>query len=174
MIRAPRRSFVVLVVVLMLLGSRGPAAAQDATPPSAPAAATREAVTFRTLASGSIEILAPGTATFAFGRVTLAPGATVPFDPADPSATLVFIASGVATFRVEVEMTVTRGARAGTPVPTEPEVIPAGTEFTLSDGDSALIPPITAGEVRNDGAEEAVAWLATVAAFAAATATPTP
>jgi hypothetical protein len=174
MVRPPLRVVALLAVLLLLLGSLGPTAAQDATPPSAPAAATPEPVTFRTLASGSVEILAPGTAAIAFGRVTLAPGATVPLDPTDPSATLVYMATGAATFRVEAEMTVARGARAGTPVPTAPEVIPAGTEFTLSDGDSILLPPMTGGEGRNDGAEEAVAWVVTVAVFTEAAATPTP
>ena len=62
-------------------------------------------------------------------------------------------------------MTVARGAKAGTPVPTEPEAIPADTEFTLSDGDSALFPPNAAGEVRNDGDEDATAWVTNVALF---------
>jgi len=174
MFRPPLRSFVLLVVLLTLLGSLGPVAAQDATPPSAPAAGTPEPVSFRTLASGSMEILAPGTANLGFGRVNLAPGSSVPFDPADPSVVLVYIASGVATFQVESDMTVSRAVRAGTPMPTEPEAIPAGTEFTLSDGDSALFPPNVAGEVRNDGGEDAVAWVVTVAVFAEADATPTP
>jgi len=174
MFRPPLRSFVLLVVLLTLLGSLGPVAAQDATPPSAPAAGTPEPVSFRTLASGSMDILAPGTASLGFGRVNLAPGASVPFDPADPSAVLVYVASGTATFNVDTDMTVSRAVRAGTPVPTEPEAIPAGTEFTLSDGDSALFPPSIAGEVRNDGAEDAVAWVVTVAVFAEAAATPTP
>jgi len=174
MVRSSPRWFMLFVAVLTLLGSLGPAAAQEATPPSARPAATPEAVTFRTLASGTLNILAPGTATLAFGRVTVAPGATVPLDPTDPSATLVYMSSGAATFRVEAEIPVARGARAGTPGPTAPEVIPAGTEFTLNDGDSALLPPMTGGELRNDGAEPAVAWVATVAVITEAAATPTP
>jgi quercetin dioxygenase-like cupin family protein len=174
MFRSPFRSFVLLVVLLTLLGSLGPAAAQDATPPSAPAAGTPEPVAFRTLAAGSMDILAPGTANLGFGRVNLAPGASVPFDPNDPSAVLVYIASGTATFNVEAEMTVARAARAGTPVPPEPEAISAGTEFTLSDGDSALFPPNAAGEVRNDGTEDAVAWVTNVALFTSEASTPTP
>ena len=39
-------------------------------------------------------------------------------------------------------MKVARGVEAGTPAPTEPEEIAANTEFTMSDGDSALFPPI--------------------------------
>ena len=174
MLRPPLRVIVLLVVLLTLLGSVPPAAAQEATPPAAPAAGTPQPVTFRTLASGTMELLAPGTAALSFGRVTLAPGASVPIDAADPSAALVYITAGTLTFRVEAPMTVSRGTRAGTPIPTEPEQVPAGTEFTLSDGDSALFPPVTAGEVRNDGAGEAVAWVVTMAVFTEAAATPTP
>ena len=174
MSRLPLCASVLLVVLLTLFGSLSPAAAQDTTPPADSAAGPAEGVTFRTMASGSMELLAPGTASLAFGRVTLAPGATVPLNPTDPSVTLVYMASGAATFRVEAEMTVARGVSAGTPAPTEPEVIPAGTEFTLSEGDSALLPPITGGQVRNDGVDEATAWVVTVAVFTEATATPTP
>ena len=44
----------------------------------------------------------------------------------------------------------------------------------MSDGDSALFPPNAAGEVRNDGDEEATAWVTNVALFTSAAATPTP
>ena len=53
-----------------------------------------------------MDLLAPGTTELGFGRVTLDPGASVPFDPNDASAILVYIASGAATFRVDAEMTV--------------------------------------------------------------------
>ena len=71
-------------------------------------------------------------------------------------------------------MTVARAPRAGAPAPTKPEEIAANTEFTLRDGDSALFPPNAAGEVRNDGDEEATAWVTNVALFTNAAATPTP
>src|SRR5829696_7885935 len=93
---------------------------------------------------------------------------------APEGVTFLTLASGTITFRVEADMTVARGAKAGTPVPTEPEAIPAGTEFTLSDGDSALFPPNAAGEVRNDGTEDAVAWVTNVALFTDEASTPTP
>jgi quercetin dioxygenase-like cupin family protein len=121
-----------------------------------------------------MELLAPGTANVGFGRITLAPGASVPFDPNDPSAVLVYIASGAVTFRVETEMTVARGAAAATPMPTEPETVAANTEFTLLEGDSALFPPAISGEARNDGTEEVVAWVVTLAHLSEAAATPTP
>ncbi len=171
-----------LVAMLMMLavaagvgGAVYPTArAQDATPATEQAADTVETGTFRAVASGSMELLAPGTANVGFGRITLAPGGSVPFDPNDPSAVLVYIASGAVTFRVETEMTVTRGVAAGTPMPTEPEVVAANTEFTLLEGDFALFPPAIAGEARNDGADEAVSWVVTLAHLSETAATPTP
>lgn len=166
---------IMLAVAAGVGGSLDPAArAQDATPASEQAAGTADTGTFRALASGSMELLAPGTTNLAFGRVTLAPGASLAFDPNDASAVLLYIASGAVTFQVEAEMTVARGGTAGTPVPTEPEAVAADTEFTLLKGDSALFPPAIAGEARNDGTEEAVTWIVTVAHITEAAATPTP
>jgi len=174
-----RGSIVALLIPLVLaavvgLGINPGTHAQDATPPSGQQGGAPEGVSFVTLASGTIEVLSPGTANLALGRVRIAPGATLPFDPTDPSVALLYMSGGTLTFRVEADMTVARGARAGTPVPTEPEAIPANTEFTLSDGDSALFPPSTAGEVRNDGDEDATAWVTNVALFTTGAATPTP
>jgi quercetin dioxygenase-like cupin family protein len=148
--------------------------AQDATPPSEQQAGAPEGVSFVTLASGSIEVLTPGTANLVLGRIRLAPGATLPFDPADPSVDLVYMSGGTLTFRVDAPMTVARGVSAGTPIPTEPEAIEASTEFTMSDGDSALFPPNASGEVRNDGDEDATAWVTNVALFTTDASTPTP
>jgi quercetin dioxygenase-like cupin family protein len=171
MFRPPLRSFVLLVVVLTLLGSLAPTAAQDATPPSEPAAGTPGAATFRALAAGLIEVLESSTANVVLGRITLAPGASIPFDPTDPSALLIYMASGELTFRVEVPMTVAR-AGSGTPVP--PQAVAADTAFTLRDGDSALFPGTMVGEVRNDGAEAATAWVVDIVHLTEAAATPTP
>lgn len=137
-----------------------------------------EGITARTVASGSIEVLAPGTANLNFGRMRLAPGAVLPFDPRDPSAVLVYTSSGALTFRVEAPVTVARGVARrespGTPVPIEPEAVAADTEFTLRSGDSALFPPAIAGEVRNDGGEEGIAWVVNVAVITQTASTPTP
>ena len=174
-----RASAVALLVPLVftLLASQGmnpSTSAQDATPPTDQQADAPEGVSFVTLASGSIEVLSPGTANIVLGRIRLAPGATVPFDPTDPTVDLVFVAGGTLTFRVDAPMTVARGVSAGTPVPTEPEEIAAGTEFTMSDGDSALFPPNATGEVRNDGTEDATAWVTNLALFTTDAGTPTP
>ncbi len=173
-----RGSVVALLITLVLaiVASQGmfpSTQAQDATPPTEQAGAP-EGVSFVTLASGTIEVLSPGTANLVLGRIRLEPGATLPFDPTDPSVDLVYVSGGTLTFRVEADMAVARGARAGTPAPAEPEDIPAGTEFTMSDGDSALFPPNASGEVRNDGDEDATAWVTNVALFTDTAATPTP
>ena len=172
MFRPPRRSLVLLGVVLTLLGSLGSAAAQDATPAAEQAAGTPDAATFRALAAGSIEVLAPSTANLVLGRISLAPGATLPFDPADPSAILIYMATGELTFRVDVPMTVARGTASATPTP--PEAVAADTEFTLRDGDSALFPGAMGGEVRNDDTDEATAWVVDIVHLTEAAATPTP
>ena len=174
-----RGSAIALLIALMLgsvagLGMNPSTMAQDATPASEQQPGAPEGVSFVTLAARSIEVLSPGTANLSFGRIRLAPGATLPFDPTDPTVDLVYVAGGTLNFRIDAPITVVRGVRAGTPVPTEPEDIPAGTEFTMSDGDSALFPPNASGEVRNDGDEDATAWVTTVALFATDASTPTP
>jgi len=174
-----RGSVIALLISLMLATAAGQGMplstrAQDATPPSGQQAGAPEGVTFVTLASGTIEVLSPGTANLVLGRIKLEPDATLPFDPKDPSVDLVYMTGGTLTFKIDAAMTVARGVRAGTPVPTEPEAIPANTEFTMSDGDSALFPPKAGGEVRNDGDEEATAWVTNVSLFTTAAATPTP
>ena len=173
MLRPPLRSFVLLVVVLTFMGGLAPAAAQEATPTAEQAAGTPEPATFRPLAAGLIEVLAPSTANVVLGRISLAPGASIPFDPTDPSAILVYMATGELTFRVDVPMSVARaGGGAGTPTP--PEEIAADTEFTLRDGDSALFPGTMAGEVRNAGTDAATAWIVDIVHLVEPAATPTP
>ena len=161
-----------VTVVPLLCGSV--TLAQDATPAPRERAGEIEGVTARSVASGSLEVLAPGTAFLGLGRITLEPGAAIPFDPTDPAAVLIYTASGALTFRVEAPMTIARRGESGTPVPSQPEAVEANTEFTLREGDSALFPPALAGEVRNDGTEPASAWLVNVALLAEGAATPTP
>jgi len=172
MFRPLLRSFVLLVVVLTLLGSLGPVAAQDATPASEQGAGTPEPAKFRAVAAGLIEVLAPSTANVVLGRFILEPGASIPFDPTDPSAILVYMQAGELTFRVDVAMTVARESRGGTPTP--PEDVAADTKFTLHEGDSALFPGTMGGEVRNAGTDEASAWMVDIVHIIEAAATPTP
>jgi hypothetical protein len=115
-----RGSVVALLIafVFSLLASQGMSPstiAQDATPASEGQAGVPEGVTFVTLAAGTIEDLAPGTANLVLGRIRLEPGATLPFDPADPSVDLVFMGSGTLTFRVEAPISVDRGREPARP-----------------------------------------------------------
>jgi quercetin dioxygenase-like cupin family protein len=158
---------------LLITGTAG-VSAQEVTPAPGAQAGPPEGVTTRMVASGSLEVLAPGTAFLNFGRFTLAPGAVLLLNPMDPSAALVYPTSGELTFRVEAPMTIARRGALGTPVPPEPEAVDANTEFTLRAGDSALFPPLIAGEVRNDGSEPASAWVVNFAVFTDAASTPTP
>jgi quercetin dioxygenase-like cupin family protein len=170
------RPLVALLITLALAplaiqGISPGARAQDATPPAGQAV---EGVTARTLAGGSLDILTPGTASLNLGRIALAPGAVLPFNPQDPAAVLIYVASGELTFKVATPMTIARRVEPGTPVPSGPESVEANTEFVMRDGDSALFPPAIGGEVRNNGADEAIAWVVNVAVQPAAGSTPTP
>jgi hypothetical protein len=158
--------------MLTLLGSLAPAAAQEATPPAEQAAGTPEPARFRAVAAGLIEVLAPSTANVVLGRLILQPGGSIPFDPTDPSAILVYMQAGQLTFRVDVPMTVARAGADGTPTP--PEDVAADTEFTLREGDSALFPGTMGGEVRNPGTDEATAWVVDIVHVIETAATPTP
>src|SRR3990170_1922123 len=91
---------VTLAAAIGVVRDMNPSAqAQDATPAAGQQVGAPEGVTFATLASGSIDVLAPGTANLALGRIRLAPGATLPFDPTDPSVDLVYMTGGELTFR---------------------------------------------------------------------------
>jgi hypothetical protein len=83
------------------------------------------------------------------------------------------VTTGTLTFTVDTDMTVARHVEPGTPTPAQPEVVPANTQFTMAEGDSALFPPALTGEVRNDGSDDAAAWVSTLAISSAA-GTPTP
>jgi hypothetical protein len=148
-------------------GGQPIAQAQDSTP----GAGAAEPAVFRPLAAGALQVPDPGVANVVLGRVTLAPGGSVPFDPADLSAFLLYAASGELTFSVDVPMSV---ARAGAGTPTPPEEVAADTEFVLSNGDSAFFPGGMGGEMRNNGSEEATAWLVDVTLLTEAASTPTP
>jgi hypothetical protein len=162
----PRVPVVVALLVAVVALLLAPAAlAQEATP---------EPIRGRTLAAGSVELLESGAANVALGRIVLEPGGSVPFDPADPEALLVYMQAGTLTFRIEAPITVARNPQPGTPTAEEREEFAANTEFTMSEGDSALFPPALAGEVRNDGDEEATVWVVGFAFQPTSLGTPTP
>ena len=88
-------------------------------------------------------------------RFTTAPGSVFIGAAEDPSVGLIFVESGVVTFRLEGPVTITRASGA--------EEVAAGAEFTLEAGEFFVWPPYMEGEVRNDGQEPAVTLLANLA-----------
>jgi quercetin dioxygenase-like cupin family protein len=126
------------------------------------------------VASGWVDITTPGQANLNLGRIALAPGTSAPFGSGPNATALVFVSTGELTFNVGTLVTVARRMDPGTPAPAAPEAVEAETDFMLGDGDSTLFPPGVAGEVRNDGSEDATAWIVTLAVSAADAGTPTP
>lgn len=82
--------------------------------------------------------------------VRFAPGVTYTLEE-DPAITLVYGQTGSLVLRLGVPVTVTRAGTMDAPG----ETIPAGTEFTLSEGDFTVLPPNAGGEARNEGPEPA-------------------
>jgi quercetin dioxygenase-like cupin family protein len=124
-----------------------------------------EGATFEVLAQAMVEELPPAPADVALVRFTFAPGASDSIEAGDPTLVLVAVESGALTFNIAAAIRVTQVAVAGTPVAAE--VAAAGVEFTLGPGDSALIPPLAPGMVRNDGSEPAAAVVLLVSPVAA-------
>ena len=151
--RSPVLISVAAVVLLgvVVAGRVGPlAGAQEGTPPA-----------------GAFEI-APGVTAeglaFAVGqeapslyRLTFAPGVTYAVQPA-PDISLAYGESGALVFGLDVPVTVTRAG--ATAAPGEP--VAAGTEFTLQPGDYFVVPPLAAGEIRNEGDEPASVVVASI------------
>ncbi len=136
-----------------------------------PLALAQEGVAFEPLAQEGVEELPSTPADIFFARFTLEPGAGFRFDPNDPALALVYVESGVFTFRAVTDVRVTRVVVGGTPV--AGEVAVGGVQVELSPGDSALFPPFVAGEARNAGTEPVILLVAGIEPTgAAAAATP--
>ena len=118
-----------------------------------------------------------GSGLLALFRLTVAPGAAFPFDGRDPGTTLLSVEAGSLTGRFDSEVVRTPAPRA---VPLlVPEPVTARTEFILNPGDALQLPPLAAGELRNEGRTEAVVLAASVTSGGpppdrAPPATPTP
>lgn len=153
-----------LVLLLMIglvsaVGSLTTAAAQEATPAAAEGEEfLPEGVSFEFLGYGPGIALPANPADVVLLRLTLEPGASFPLDPNDPSIGLVAIESGALAFVMDEPITVLHPVVDGFPGPDDFETVPAGEEFTLEEGASAVFPPNIGGEFRNDG-EEAVSLL---------------
>lgn len=135
--------------------------AQDATPRATPEEAglpLPEGITLEVMSYGYVEGF-PGAGFFEMVRVTMDPGVTFGA-PNDPAVNLIYIESGEVTFRIDSGpvFVVRDAAEMGFGAPFEE--VPAGTEFTLGQGEGFVIAPFTTGEARNDGLEPVVWTLA--------------
>jgi len=162
-----RRLSLLVVLMLMLVGAVAVngvsrTSAQDEGTPT-DGSFTEEGVSFEPLAFGETESVGLGLV-----RITLDPGAGFPSEADDPSLALVYMEAGTLTITLEGPITVTRAGAFDVFLASpeaedaEPptEEIPAGQEFQLMAGDSALFPANTAGDIRNDGTEPAVGLVA--------------
>ena len=159
-----RRLNVVLLSIVFLLGSLlfgggHLVAAQDATPADE---APPEGVTFEFLGGGGTDVLPSAPAQVFLARATLAPGASFPSEADDPTLALVVIEAGTFTLNFEVPITVLHPVGNEESTAEDFEEMPAGQDFTMDVGDSALFAPNIAGEVRNDGTEDAIALVAII------------
>ena len=147
----------VLLLMVGLVGAVGAltaAVAQEASPAAVEAEGEEfppEGVSFEFLGYGPGTVLPANPADVVLFRLALEPGVSFPADPTDPSVGLVAIESGALTFVVEAPITVLHPVVGGFPGPDDFETVPAGEEFTMEKGDSAVFPPNVAGELRNDG-----------------------
>jgi quercetin dioxygenase-like cupin family protein len=162
-----RRLSMVLLSIIILVGSLvfgggRLVAAQDATPAAGDEEAPPEGVTFEFLGGGETEVLPSAPAEVFLARVTLAPGASFPSEADDPALALVVIEAGAITFNIEAPVTVLHPVGNEEPTAEDFETFPAGQDFTMDVGDSALFPPNVAGEIRNDGTEDAMALAAII------------
>jgi quercetin dioxygenase-like cupin family protein len=151
---------IVILFGSLLLGGGRLVAAQDATPVAGDEEAPPEGLTFELLGLGETDVLPSAPAEIGLVRVTLAPGTSFPGEADDPSIALVVIEAGAITFNFEVPITVLHPVGNEEPTAEDFEEMPAGQDFTMEVGDSALFPASVAGEVRNDGTENAVALAA--------------
>jgi len=165
-----RRSLPLVVIALVLVGSiligrqPGGTVAQAATPagPMFP-----PGVTAQPLAVGP-GLPLPSPADLVLVRLTIAPGATLPNDPNDPSLALVSVESGTLTLHFTTPLTITRAAAMATLATPEaafpaPEQVAAGATAKLAVGDSVIAPPNAGGDVRNEGNVPVVLLAAIVA-----------
>ena len=79
-------------------------------------------------------------------RLRLAPGVSLPFVD-DPAISLVYVESGALSLRLDAAVSDTR------PDATSEDDQDAGKAVNLSRGDYLVLPPLVAGEFRNEGQE---------------------
>jgi hypothetical protein len=79
-------------------------------------------------------------------RLRIAPGATLSFVD-DPAISLVYVESGALSLVLDAAVSDTR------PDAASEDEVEADTAVALSQGDYFVLPPLVAGEIRNEGQE---------------------
>ena len=171
----------VALLGILALHAQPVVVAQEATPSAA--MQEPEGVTFEPLAIAS-GLTLPTPADLIAVRVTIAPGAVLPGEAGDPTSNLLIVESGIVTIRINAPWAIARSGSltkaiataeaTGTFTPADDQI--ASDESAIMEpGDVAYLPGSVSGEIRNYGAEPAVALVGLVAPTEAMTgATPTP
>lgn len=157
--RATQWFTVMVFGISLAVGAATGAVAQDASP--AAEGGPPAGLTDKILAAGLATEFPAAPAVMLMQRVTIAPGADISGDAADPTMSFFLMESGALEITVSKPLTVIRAAALATALQTpgtmpETEEIAAGTAFTLEAGDSVLIPPGVGGSLRNDGTEPVI------------------
>ena len=137
----------------LVLAVAGPVAGQVGTP-QVEGFPLPTGVTAEHLAAVSAEALPQAPVIIELVRFTFAPGAVLQLPEESPSLALVYVESGTLTARIAEPVLITRVMPMD--IPSTPEAIAAGTEFSAGPGDSFVGPPHVAVEARNDGSEPLV------------------
>jgi quercetin dioxygenase-like cupin family protein len=153
---------VMSLVSMALIGSvTAPhrALGQDASP--SPGMQAPEGVTFQFIAYGQLPQNMPPQEAMSMFRISFKPGAGFPVDKTDPTTALVSVERGTLTVTVDADIVVLDGGNmTGQMTQQDFKTMPAGQQFTMTVGDSALFPGNTAGTVSNAGTEDAVILVA--------------
>lgn len=157
--RATRWFTVVVFGISLAIGAATGGSAQEASP--AAEGGPPAGLTDDILAVGLATEFPATPAVMLMQRVTIAPGAEIPGDEADPTMSFFLMESGSLQMTASEPLTVIRAEALATALQspgTMPEIeeIAAGAAFTLGAGDSVLIPPGVGGSLRNDGTEPAI------------------
>jgi quercetin dioxygenase-like cupin family protein len=146
---------IIMLFGIAMLGASQSSVAQEASP--AAGAEMGAGLSFEYIGGGTVETLPEAPVLFEMLRIGFEPNASFPIDATDPSITLALVERGQITFLVDGPVTVFHAMEM-----TE-ELVPAGQEFTLVAGDSALFPPNIAGEIGNQGITSSSVLLSNIA-----------
>lgn len=157
-----RRLAFIAIALLLSWGVQTQTLAQEATPNREVATSPMPTLEFLGFAKG-MDLASPGELTVL--RIRLEPGTILPLTPDDPVGGLFIVESGALAIEVAAPLSATRAvaleeailafSSGGDFLPAGEGNVP-GVPLTLQPGDSAYIPGNISGEIRNDGANEAV------------------